>query len=136
MSGVNKVILVGRIGQDPKTSATQNGGQVCNYSMATSESYKNKQGEKVENTEWHNIVSFGKLAEISGKYLRKGSQVYIEGSLKTDKYEKDGVTRYSTKIVAREMQMLDSKSDNQSPNVPSGAQGIPDFDDDMDSIPF
>jgi single-strand DNA-binding protein len=107
---VNKVQLIGTLGRDPELSYMTNGNAVANLSIATDESYNDKTtGQKVERTEWHNISAFGKLAEIIGQYLKKGSKVYFEGKLKTDKYEKDGVEKYSTKIVAFEMMMLDSK---------------------------
>jgi len=109
--GINKVILVGTCGKDPETRYTPSGSAVSNISIATNESWTDKQtGQKQERTEWHNVVFFGRLAEIVGEYLKKGSQVYIEGKLKTDSYEKDGTTRYSTKIVANEMQMLGGRA--------------------------
>ena len=106
--GINKVILVGNLGADPETRYTANGGAITNIRLATSEAWKDKQtGENQERTEWHRVVLFGKLGEIAGEYLKKGRQVYIEGSLRTNKYtDKDGVERYSTDIVANEMQML------------------------------
>jgi single-strand DNA-binding protein len=106
--GVNKVILVGNLGADPETRYTATGGAITNIRLATSEAWKDKQtGENQERTEWHRVVLFGKLGEIAGEYLKKGRQVYIEGSLRTNKYtDKDGIERYSTDIVANEMQML------------------------------
>ena len=106
--GINKVILVGNLGADPETRYTQSGGAITSIRIATSESWKDKQtGENQERTEWHRVKFFGKLAEIAGEYLRKGSQVYVEGSLRTDKYtDKDGIERFSTDIIANEMQML------------------------------
>ena len=106
--GVNKVILVGTCGKDPETRYMPNGGAVTGISVATNESWTDKNtGQKQERTEWHNITFFGRLGEIAGEYLRKGSQVYIEGSLRTEKYTgKDGIERYSTKVIASEMQML------------------------------
>ena len=105
--GINKVILVGTCGKDPDTRYMPSGGAVTNISVATNEQWTDKQtGQKQERTEWHNIVFFGRLGEIAGEYLKKGSQVYIEGKLKTEQYEKDGITRYTTKIIANEMQML------------------------------
>lgn len=107
MSGVNKAIIIGNLGRDPEVRATQGGTAVCNFSVATSERWNDKAtGEKKEQTEWHKVTCFGRLAEIAGEYLRKGSKVYIEGSLRTRQYEKDGVTHYSTEINARELQML------------------------------
>ena len=149
--GVNKVILVGNLGQDPETRTFSDGGQVTNISIATSESWKDKQGQPQERTEWHNIVFNGRLAEIASQYLSKGSKIYIEGKLKTDKYQdkQTGQDRYSTKVVAREMQMLDSRSDSQGGQPPpqqapqqnyqqqapaSQPSGFDDFSD--DSIPF
>jgi single-strand DNA-binding protein len=106
--GINKVILVGNLGADPETRYTANGGAITNIRLATSEAWKDKQtGENQERTEWHRVVLFGKLGEIAGEYLKKGRQVYIEGALRTNKYtDKEGVERYSTDIVANEMQML------------------------------
>ena len=109
--GVNKVILVGNCGKDPETRYMPSGGAVTNISIATSESWKDKQsGETKERTEWHNIVFFNRLGEIAGEYLRKGSQVYVEGSLRTRKWQdKNGQDKYTTEIVASEMQMLGSR---------------------------
>ena len=110
MSGVNKVILVGRLGKDPEVRNLDNGATVANFTIATSESYKDKTtGEKKEITEWHNIVLWRGLAEISQKYLHKGDLVYIEGKLRTRSWEKEGVTRYTTEVVADNMTMLGSK---------------------------
>ena len=106
--GINKVILVGNVGKDPDVRYTTGGAAITTISVATSEQWTDKQTqEKKEHTEWHRVKFFGRLAEIAGEYLRKGSQVYIEGRLKTDKYtDKEGIERYSTDIVANEMQML------------------------------
>lgn len=107
MSGVNKVILVGRLGKDPEVRNLDNGAVVANFTMATSESYKDRTtGEKKEITEWHNIVLWRGLAEISQRYLHKGDMVYIEGKLRTRSWEKDGITRYTTEVVADNMTML------------------------------
>ncbi len=110
--GINKVILIGNLGQDPDTKAMPSGMTVCNIRLATSESWKDKQsGEMKEQTEWHSVAMFGRLAEIAGEYLRKGSQVYIEGSLRTRKWQdKEGRDQYTTEIVASDMQMLGGKS--------------------------
>ena len=115
--GVNKVILVGNCGKDPETRFMPSGGGVTKISIATSESWKDKQsGESKERTEWHNVVFFGRLAEIAGEYLRKGSQVYIEGSLRTNKWQdQNGQDRYSTEVVANDMQMLDSRGGGTAP---------------------
>lgn len=109
--GINKVILVGHLGKDPETKYMPSGGAVTNVTLATSESWKDKtSGEKQEKTEWHRVVFFNKLAEIAGEYLKKGSQVYVEGSLRTRKWQnKEGVDQYTTEIVANEMQMLGGK---------------------------
>ena len=109
--GVNKVILVGNLGKDPEVRYMPSGGAVANVTIATSESWKDKQtGEQRERTEWHNVVFYNRLAEIAGEYLRKGSQAYIEGSLRTRKWQdKSGQDRYSTEIIASEMQMLGSR---------------------------
>ena len=108
--GVNKVILVGNVGGDPETKYMPSGGAVTNLSIATSESWKDKQtGQAQERTEWHRVVFFNRLAEIASEYVKKGSKVYLEGSLRTRQWEQDGVKRYSTEIVASEMQMLDSR---------------------------
>mgnify|MGYP001812222734 CR=1 FL=1 len=116
--GINKVILVGNLGNDPETKYAASGSAITNISVATSESWTDKQsGEKQERTEWHRVVGFNRLAEIMGEYLRKGSKVYIEGQLRTRKWQdKDGNDRYSTEIVASEMQMLDSRA-----GLPGGA---------------
>ena len=114
---VNKVILIGRMGADPEVRYFQDGNAICNFSLATSEKWKDKQtGERKERTEWHRVSILGKLAEIAGQYLRKGSNVYIEGKLQTREWEKDGIKRYSTEIVVDMkgvMQMLDGKQDGQ-----------------------
>ncbi len=111
MAGINKAIILGRLGRDPEVRYTQDGRAIANFSVATSEEWKDKDsGEKKERTEWHRIVAFGRLGEICGEYLSKGRQVYVEGRLQTRSWEKDGVTRYTTEIVAANMQMLDSKS--------------------------
>ena len=111
--GINKVILVGNLGNDPDVKATQGGTTVTTISVATSEQWKDKQtGQAQERTEWHRVKFFGRLAEIAGDYLKKGSQVYIEGSLRTDKYtDKSGIERYSTDIIANEMQMLGGRGE-------------------------
>ena len=110
MSGVNKVILVGRLGKDPEVRNLENGASVANFTLATSESYKDKTtGEKKEITEWHNIVIWRGLAEIAQKYLHKGDMVYIEGKLRTRSWEKEGVTRYTTEVVGDNMTMLSTK---------------------------
>jgi len=133
--GVNKVILVGNLGNDPEMKYMPSGGAVTNISIATSESWKDKTtGQPQERTEWHRVVFFNKLAEIAGQYLKKGSKVYVEGALRTRKWQgQDGQDRYTTEIVANEMQMLDSRGDTgmgaggfapQAPAAQMGGQGM------------
>jgi single-strand DNA-binding protein len=115
MSGVNKAILVGRLGKDPELKYTQTGTAIVNFSLATSEEWNDKQtGEKKERAEWHSIVAFQKLAEICGKYLTKGSQVYVEGRIQTRDWEQDGVKRYKTEIVMEKLQMLGGGAKRES----------------------
>ena len=118
--GINKVILIGNLGRDPETRYTQGGSAVTNLRIATAESWKDKQtGEQQERTEWHSVVCFARLGEIAGEYLRKGSKVYIEGRLQTRKWQdKEGHDRYSTEIVANDMQMLDSRGGADSGDAP------------------
>ena len=149
MASVNKVILVGNLGADPDQRFLPNGDAVCNIRIATSESWKDKQtGDKKEATEWHRVVFFRRLAEIAGQYLTKGSSVYVEGSLKTRKWQdKDGSDRYTTEIVGSEMKMLGSKGDGEQRQAPQAerpqaqaqsapAKKKPYFDDMDDDIPF
>jgi len=112
---VNKVVLVGNLGKDPEMRYTQNGGAVANFSIATTESWKNKQTGEYENkSEWHNIVVFGKFGEMVGQYLKKGAKVYVEGKLQTNKWQgQDGQDRYKTEIIANDIQMLDARNANQ-----------------------
>ena len=147
--GVNKVILIGNLGKDPEVRYMPSGGAVANVTLATSETWKDKQsGEKQERTEWHNVVFYNRLAEIAGEYLKKGSKVYVEGSLRTRKWQdkNTGADRYTTEIIASEMQMLDGRGGGgegygggagQSQPAPAArekvAAGADDFDDD---IPF
>lgn len=130
--GINKVILIGNLGNDPETKFLPSGGAVTNVSLATSESWKDKQtGQPQERTEWHRVVFFNRLAEIAGQYLKKGSKVYIEGSLRTRSWEQDGQKRYATEIVASEMQMLDGRGEGasgdqqQSYSAPASASSAP-----------
>ncbi len=152
--GVNKVIIIGNLGADPEIRYMPSGSAVANLRIATSESWKDQQsGQMQERTEWHRVALFGKLAEIAGEYLRKGSQVYIEGSLRTRKWQgQDGQDRYTTEIIGREMRMLGGRSEGSAPfsstsapqpsastpqstaaNQPSPPETLDDFDDD---IPF
>jgi len=122
MAGINKVILIGNLGRDPETRYMQNGNAVTNFSIATSETWRDKSSnEKQERTEWHNIVCFAKLGEIAGEYLKKGSKVFIEGSLRTSSWEADGVKKYKTEVVARDMQMLDSRGSMGGQGAGQGA---------------
>ncbi|TCV93872.1 single-strand binding protein [Luteibacter rhizovicinus] len=123
--GINKVIIVGNLGADPETRYTGSGTAITSLRIATSEAWTDKaSGEKQERTEWHRVKLFGKLAEIAGEYLKKGRQVYIEGSLRTDKYtDKDGVERYSTDIIANEMQMLGGNAGAEGGGGFGGGQG-------------
>jgi len=134
---VNKVILVGRLGQDPELRYTGDGTAVCNFSIATSSKYKDSNGEWVENTEWNKTVAWSKLAEICGEYLKKGSLVYVEGSLQTRKYDdKDGVTRYSTEIKIKEMKMLGSRDGSDGSTTPKPTQTKSDDFGPDDDLPF
>ena len=142
--GINKVILVGNVGGDPETRYMPSGSAVTNITIATNETWKDKQtGEKKERTEWHRVALFNRLAEVAAEYLRKGSQVYIEGKLRTRKWQgKDGQDRYTTEIIASEMQMLGSRGGSSGGNFGDDNQGggnappQPDSDDFDDDIPF
>ena len=155
MASVNKVIIIGNLGRDPETRYMPDGGAVTNVSVATTEKWKDKGGEPQEKTEWHRVAFFGKLAEIAGEYLKKGSQVYVEGRLQTRKWQdKDGQDKYSTEIVANVMQMLGSRQgmggggadrdmperEGAAPKAGAGAKpaskGGGKFDDLEDDIPF
>lgn len=149
--GVNKCILIGNLGADPEVRYMPNGNAVCNVTLATSDSWKDKQtGEQHTRTEWHRVSLFGKVAEIAGQYLRKGSKVYIEGRLQTREWEKDGIKRYTTEVIVDmggQMQMLDSKGDNAGGGQQAAArpaqqqsrqqsQAGGQFDNFDDDIPF
>lgn len=147
MASVNKVILVGNLGADPETRYMPSGDAVTTIRLATTDRFKDKSGERQERTEWHRVVFFGKLAEIAGEYLKKGRSVYVEGSLRTREWEKDGVKRYSTEIVANEMQMLGGRGEGggggswsggeeSGGGRKSGGSGGGGFDDLDDDIPF
>lgn len=141
---VNKVILVGNLGKDPEVRNLPSGEAVASVTLATSNKYKNRNGEMVDETEWHNVTFFGRLAEIVGQYLKKGSSIYVEGRIKTEKYtDKNGIEKYATKIIAGEMKMLGGK-----PSGDGGGHAAPDarqaptarpasnFDDMDNDIPF
>jgi single-strand DNA-binding protein len=155
MASVNKVIIIGNLGRDPETRYMPEGGAITNISVATTEKWKDKNGEMQEKTEWHRVAFFGKLAEIAGEYLKKGSQVYVEGRLQTRKWQdKDGQDKYMTEIVANQMQMLGSRQGmgsggNRAAEAGSGeeagtsrpaskapAKSGGKFDDFEDDIPF
>ena len=155
MASVNKVILIGNLGRDPETRYMPDGGAITNISVATTDTWKDKQGEKQERTEWHRVAFFGRLAEIAGEYLKKGSQVYVEGRLQTRKWQdKDGNDKYTTEIVADRMQMLGSRQGmgaaasepppdrgggeggSARPAAKPAAKGGGKFDDFEDDIPF
>lgn len=146
MASLNRCEFIGNLGKDPEIRYAPSGDAVASFSIACSDKWKDKKtGENVERTEWINVTAFGKLGEIIGKYLKKGSKVFISGKMNTDKYEKDGVTKYSTKIIAREMIMLDGKGDKPEANDSQNQSSVPanqvaqqsvidpNFDDD---IPF
>lgn len=150
MSSVNKAILIGNLGKDPEIRYLPNGDQVCNITLATSEKYKDKAtGEAKENTEWHRVVFFGKLAEVCGQYLQKGKKIYVEGRIRTNKWQdKDGSDRYTTEIIGNEMKMLGGKDDGGGRETPAPSQPAKQtasspaprkhatFDDMDDDIPF
>lgn len=146
MAGVNKVILIGNLGIDPEVRTLESGVKVCRLSIATSESYTNKEGNRVEQTEWHSVTLWRGLAEIAEKYLTKGNKVYIEGKLRTRSYkDKDGVDRYSTEIVADNMQMLGGTASGETSSAPrSNPQSQPQQQpamgssetDNSDDLPF
>ena len=152
MASVNKVILIGNLGKDPETRYMSNGEAVTNITLATTDTWKDRNGEKQEKTEWHRVTFYRKLAEIAGEYLKKGRSVYVEGRLETRKWtDKSGAERYTTEIIANEMKMLgsrsgsgsfdtrdtDENSSSSSPsNKPSAAKNNGGFDDMDDDIPF
>ena len=158
MASVNKVILIGNLGRDPETRYMPDGGAITNISVATTDVWKDKNGEKQEKTEWHRVAFFGKLAEIAGEYLKKGSQVYVEGRLQTRKWQdKEGVDKYTTEVIADRMQMLGSRQGmgggergeregggggggerpaGAAPAKAAASKGGGKFDDFEDDIPF
>jgi single-strand DNA-binding protein len=135
---LNRVELIGRLGKDPETRYATSGNAVTSFTVATSESWKDKQtGEKVEKTEWHNVTAFGRLAEVCGQYLQKGALVYVSGKITTEKYEKDGQTRYSTKVIAGEMKMLGAKGESsERQRQESVSSEFGGFEDESSDIPF
>ena len=143
-SGINKVIIVGNLGQDPEIKYTAGGAAVTTLSIATSDSWKDKDsGMDQERTEWHRVVLWRRLAEIAGEYLKKGSKVYIEGQLQTRKWEQEGQTRYTTEIIARDMQFLDSRGSSNTPSTQKNSEmndqseaDVPDSAIEDEDIPF
>jgi single-strand DNA-binding protein len=151
MASVNKVIVIGNLGRDPEVRYTPSGSAVCNVSIATTRNWKSKEGERQEETEWHRVVFYDRLAEIAGEYLKKGRPVYVEGRLKTRKWaDKEGKEQYTTEIIAEQMQLLGGKTEGGQDEAPQrqarpakthgdrkgGPNNRPDFDDESDSIPF
>jgi single-strand DNA-binding protein len=138
--GINKVILIGNLGQDPELRYTPSGAAVANFSVATNETWNDKEGNTQERTEWHRIVAWRRLAEICGEYLKKGSQVYIEGRLQTRSWEdKDGVKRYVTEVIARELQMLGRRDGAAMPDSSPPTEVVEDVDagaDEEEDLPF
>jgi single-strand DNA-binding protein len=139
-NGVNKVILIGSVGRDPEVRYSASGAAVANLSLATSESWKDKDsGEKKEKTEWHRIVFFGRTAEVVGEHIKKGSNIYVEGRLQTRKWEKDGVERYTTEVIGSNMKMLGGagKRGDEAERRPSSSDKKPEYQGDFDDdIPF
>lgn len=142
MAGINRVILVGNLGKDPEIMTFENGVKKASFSLATTESYKNKEGAKVDQTEWHNIVVWRGLAEVAEKYLRKGSQIYLEGKIKTRSYEQDGTKKYITEIYGDNFTMLGGRRDggesphDQSQQPPAAQQETPEMETPQDDLPF
>lgn len=136
MASVNKVTIIGNLGKDPELKFMPNGDAVCNFSVATTDTWKDKAGEKQERTEWHNIVMYRKVAEIAGEYLKQGSSVYLEGRLQTRKWQtKEGQDRYTTEVVADSMQMLGKKSEGEQTNSkPKVNESV--SDEMLDDLPF
>lgn len=134
---LNKVMLMGNLGHSPEVKFMPSGDQITSISLATTERYKDKSGQKVEKTEWHKVIFFGKVAEIAGQYLEKGSTCYIEGKIQTRKWEKDGVTRYSTEIIASELKLLSRKTSETNERPVDTNKQTPVYDDyDEEDIPF
>ena len=145
MASVNKVILLGHLGKDPEVRYMPNGEAVCNFSMATTNTWKDKSGQKQEATEWHNIIAYRRIAEVIGEYCKKGKPIYVEGKLQTRKWEKDGITRWSTEIIVESMQLLGGREsseyggapeENSAPAQQPAGQQAGAFDNFEDDIPF
>ncbi|MFC1513885.1 single-stranded DNA-binding protein [candidate division KSB1 bacterium] len=142
MASINKVLLIGNLGRDPELKYMPSGDAVCNFTLATTETWKDRDGNQQDRTEWHNIVAFRRLAEICGEYLKKGKQVYIEGKIQTRSWEdKDGQKRYMTEIVADQMKMLGRRDDDAGdsyspPQSSTNKKSAPSVSDDDDDLPF
>ena len=143
MAGINRVILVGNLGKDPDVITFENGVKKASFSLATSESYKNKEGNRVDQTEWHNIVMWRGLADIAERFLKKGNQIYLEGKLKTRSYEQDGIKKYITEIFVDNMTMLGSRRDSSevppeiaAQETKSDKQQDQEIDTPKDDLPF
>lgn len=144
MSGVNKVILIGNLGKDPEVFVFDSGNKRVRLAVATTETYRNKQGERVEHTEWHSVVMYRGLAEVAGQYLTKGMKVYIEGRLRTRNWEDKGQKRYITEVEAQNMIMLSKKEDKPTvlkgveaiPTIPEKMDGEPEYNPEEDILPF
>ncbi len=142
MAGINKAILIGNLGQDPELKYMPSGDALCNFTIATTESWKDKDGVQQDRTEWHRVVAFRRLAEICGEYLKKGKQVYIEGKIQTRSWEdKDGNKRYTTEIVADQMKMLGKRDEESgesysSPSPQNSAAAVPSVTEEDDDLPF
>ncbi|MDT8393926.1 MAG: single-stranded DNA-binding protein [Bacteroidales bacterium] len=141
MAGINKVILVGNLGKDPEVRTLESGAKVANFTLATSETYKNKEGQRVTHTEWHNIVLWRGLAEVAEKYLKKGNQIYVEGKIKTRSWDdKDGIKRYTTEIFGDNMTMLGGRRDDTDAGTSQASEEdtAPEADvsDEKDDLPF
>lgn len=137
MASLNKVIIIGNLGKDPELKFMPNGDAVCNFSVATTDSWKDKAGEKQERTEWHNIVMYRKVAEIAGEFLKQGSSVYLEGKLQTRKWQtKEGQDRYTTEVIADSMQMLGKKSEGGTPVTKKISESVNSIEEMEDDVPF
>jgi len=137
MASVNKAILIGNLGADPELRYTPGGAAVASFGLATTEKFKNKEGEPQERTEWHNIVCWGRQAEIANEYLKKGSPVYIEGRIQTRSYDdKDGIKRYRTEIITRQMQLLGGRPQTGQPAAQQASPPEPEIPADDDDLPF
>ncbi|MCM1531234.1 MAG: single-stranded DNA-binding protein [Bacteroides sp.] len=144
MSGVNKVILIGNLGKDPEVYVFDNGSKRARLTLATTEYYRSRQGDRVEHTEWHSVVLYGGLAEVSEKYLKKGMKIYVEGRLRTRTWEDKGQKRYYVEVEAKTMEMLGKKDEKPAvlkgveamPSIPPKIEGEPEYDPEEDVLPF